>query len=79
MAAGEEAVIEIGEGQIQSRVGRAPHPDLTLSGPPRAILGLLTGTIDFDLARQLGLTAHGRRQVLKRLRPLRQPSDQVEA
>src|SRR3954462_12379552 len=42
IAAGQEAIIEIGGGQIHSRIGRAPDPDLTLTGPPRAILGLLT-------------------------------------
>jgi DNA-binding HxlR family transcriptional regulator len=71
VAAGEEAVIEIGGGQIQCRVGRAPDPDLTLTGPPRAILGLLTGMIGLDLATQLGLTTDGRRELLDRLQPLR--------
>ncbi|MFL6073820.1 MAG: winged helix-turn-helix transcriptional regulator [Mycobacteriales bacterium] len=74
VAAGEAAVIEIGGGQIHSRVGCAPHPDLTLAGPPRAILGLLTGMIDLDTATQLGLALHGRRDLLTRLRPLRQAS-----
>jgi DNA-binding HxlR family transcriptional regulator len=78
IAAGKEAVIEIGGGRIQSRVGRAPHPDLTLTGPPRAVLGLLTGMIDLDLATQLGLTTHGRHDLLKRLRPLRQASAHAE-
>src|SRR5882757_4564603 len=74
VAAGAEAVIEIGGGQIASRVGRAPHPDLTLTGPPRAVLGLLTGMIDLNGARKLGLTLHGRRGVLARLRPAANPA-----
>jgi DNA-binding HxlR family transcriptional regulator len=67
---GKEALVEIGGGEVQSRVGRAPHPDLTLTGSPRAILGLLTGVIDLDGAIRLGLTLDGRRDLLDRLRPL---------
>lgn len=70
ISAHNEAIIEIGGGRITSRVGRAPHPDLTLNGPPRAVLGLLTGMIDLKGAKQLGLTLHGRRAVLNRLRPI---------
>jgi DNA-binding HxlR family transcriptional regulator len=69
VAAGKEAVIEIGGGQITSRIGRAPHPDLTLAGPARAVLGLLTGAINLDVATKLGLTLQGRRSVLSRLQP----------
>jgi DNA-binding HxlR family transcriptional regulator len=72
VAAEKEAVIELGGGQIHSRVGRAPDPDLTLTGPPRAVLGLLTGLIDLDRATRLGLTTHGRRDLLDRLRPLQE-------
>jgi hypothetical protein len=79
IAAGKDALIEIGGGKIQSRVGRATHPDLTLNGPARAILGLLTGVIDLDTATQLGLTLHGKRTLLSRLRPLQQPAAHAEA
>ncbi|MFF0488543.1 winged helix-turn-helix transcriptional regulator [Nocardia sp. NPDC004068] len=64
------AVMEIGDGRIQTRVGRTDAPDLVLDGPANAVLGLLTGVIDLDLATQLGLTATGRHDVLGRLRPL---------
>ena len=70
IASGEQAVIEVGGGQVRSRIGRAADPDLVLEGPPRAILGLLTGVIDIDLATSIGLTARGRRDVLARLRPV---------
>ncbi|MFB9833402.1 winged helix-turn-helix transcriptional regulator [Actinoallomurus acaciae] len=70
LASGEQAVIEIGGGEVRARVGRAADPDLILEGPPRAILGLLTGVIDLDLATRMGLTGHGRRDVLARLRPV---------
>jgi DNA-binding HxlR family transcriptional regulator len=70
LASGEQAVIEVGGGQVRTRIGRAADPDLVLEGPPRAILGLLTGVIDIDLATRIGLTARGRRDVLARLRPV---------
>jgi DNA-binding HxlR family transcriptional regulator len=70
IAAESEVVIEVGGGQVTSRVGRAPEADLTLEGPPRAVLGLLTGAIDLATARKLGLSTHGRRDVLNRLQPL---------
>lgn len=70
LAADEHAVIEVGGGQVRTRVGRAAAPDLVLGGPPRAILGLLTGLIDFDVATEIGLTSRGRRDVLARLQPV---------
>jgi DNA-binding HxlR family transcriptional regulator len=70
LAAGEEAVIELGDGEVRIRVGRAADPDLLLEGPPRAILGLLTGMISIDQARVIGLTLAGRRDLLTRLRPV---------
>ena len=70
LASDEQAVIEVGGGQVRTRIGRAAEPDLVLDGPPRAILGLLTGVIDMDLAIKIGLTARGRRDVLARLRPV---------
>jgi DNA-binding HxlR family transcriptional regulator len=70
LAAGESAVIELRGGQIHTRVGRADKPDLVLDGPPRAVLGLLSGLIDLKQARQLGLSARGRAELLKRLRPV---------
>lgn len=70
IASGEEAVIEIGGGRVRTRVGRAADPDLVLEGPPRAVMGLLTGVIGIDVATTIGLTARGRRDVLARLRPV---------
>ena len=70
IAADEAAVVELRDGQVHTRVGRAAHADLTLEGPPRAVLGLLSGLIDVKRATQLGLSARGRRQLLTRLRPV---------
>ena len=70
VAAGEEAVIEVDGGQVRTRAGRATDPDLLLSGPPRAVLGLLLGKIGIDDATAIGLTTQGRRDVLARLQPV---------
>ncbi|MGW6742433.1 winged helix-turn-helix transcriptional regulator [Streptomyces sp. NPDC055025] len=70
IAAGELAVIELRNGQVLTRLGRATDPDLVLDGPPRAVLGLLSGVIDLERAVQLGLTTTGRRDLLTRLRPV---------
>jgi DNA-binding HxlR family transcriptional regulator len=69
VASGTSAVIEIGGGEVHTRVGRAADPDLVLDGPPRAVLGLLTGMIDINRASKIGLKVRGRRDVLTRLRP----------
>lgn len=70
VASDEQAVIEVGGGQVHTWIGRAADPDLVLDGPPRAILGLLTGVIDIGVATKIGLTVRGRRDVLARLRPV---------
>jgi hypothetical protein len=66
----EEAVIEIAGGQIRSYPGRTASPDAVVEGPPRAVLGLITGVIDVECALEIGLTTHGRGDVLRRLQPI---------
>jgi DNA-binding HxlR family transcriptional regulator len=68
IADGEAAVIELGDGQVRTRLGKAADPDLTLDGPPRAVLGLAAGLVDLERASMLGLSATGRRELLGRLR-----------
>ena len=70
IASGQHAVIELGDGSIRSRPGRADNPDLVAEGSARAILGLLTGVIDRATATGLGLTVKGRQELLDRLRPI---------
>lgn len=69
IADGELAVIELGDGSVRARVGATDAPDLTLTGPARAVLGLLLGMVDLKGARALGLSTKGRRELLSRLRP----------
>jgi DNA-binding HxlR family transcriptional regulator len=70
LAADETAVVELRDGGVHTRVGRAERPDLVLEGPPRAVLGLLSGLIDLEQAGRLGLTTQGRADLLERLRPV---------
>jgi DNA-binding HxlR family transcriptional regulator len=70
LAADQQAVLELGDGQITTRVGRADKPDLIIDGPPRAVLGLLTGGIDLNKATALGLSTHGKRALLRRIQPV---------
>ncbi|MFE1959031.1 winged helix-turn-helix transcriptional regulator [Streptomyces sp. NPDC059479] len=72
IASGESAVIELRSGQVHTRLGRATAPDLVLDGPPRAVLGLLSGLIDLERAGQLGLSTTGRQDLLTRLHPVTQ-------
>jgi len=67
IAGDKPAVIEVGGGEVHSRVGRATAPDLTLEGPPRLVLGLLAGMIDVGRATSSGLHITGNPDVLARL------------
>ncbi|MEV6773254.1 helix-turn-helix domain-containing protein [Nocardia sp. NPDC051030] len=69
ISSGEHAVLEVGAGQVDSRIGETADPDLILDGPPHTVLGLLTGVITLEQAVQLGLTTRGRRDILTRLQP----------
>jgi DNA-binding HxlR family transcriptional regulator len=67
IAGDKAAVIEVGGGEVRSRVGRAASPELTLEGPPRLVLGLLAGMIDVEGAIGSGLNLTGNSDVLDRL------------
>ncbi len=78
VASGESAVIELRNGRVHTRLGRATDPDLVLDGPPRAVLGLLSGLIDLERAGRLGMSATGRRDLLTRLCPVAQDRAHAE-
>jgi DNA-binding HxlR family transcriptional regulator len=68
IAADEEAVIELRDGGVHTRVGHADRADLVIEGPPRAVLGLVLGRLDLKAATSLGLSTHGQRSLLRRIR-----------
>jgi len=68
-AGGEPVVLETADGHVHARMGAVENPDATLSGPPHALLGVLSGHLDLDSARSLGLEYRGSPRVLARVRP----------
>jgi DNA-binding HxlR family transcriptional regulator len=66
---GEEPMtIGSAEGRVSVRPGRAAAPDLVLTGPPDATIGLLAGRIKPADAKARGLAITGDVRLLRRLR-----------
>jgi DNA-binding HxlR family transcriptional regulator len=70
LRAGEDSlVVEASEGVVTTRPGPADDPDAILTGPPHALLGLLSGALPLSRARERGVDLTGDEQVLERLVP----------
>jgi DNA-binding HxlR family transcriptional regulator len=69
---GRPAVVEVSGGEVRTRLGEAPAPDLVLDGHPRLILGLLSARLTPAEAGDRGLSITGDAAVLRRLQ--REPS-----
>ena len=68
----EPVVVEIGAGEVRARTasgrdGDLGPPDLVLSGPPKAILGVLSGKLPWGAATRAGVRSAGDRGVLARV------------
>ncbi len=61
--------VESANGEVRVRPGSAPSPEVILTGPPDAILGLLAGHIDAAAATEFGVQITGDGRRLTRLRP----------
>jgi len=61
--------IESVAGEIRVRPGQPRSPDLVVSGPPNAILGLLAGRLNKAQATAYGVSVLGDVRRLRRLRP----------
>lgn len=67
-------------GAVRVRPGPADAPNLVISGPPDAVVGLLAGALDKAGATRRGLTVQGDVRSLARLRnPGRSPSTRLPA
>jgi DNA-binding HxlR family transcriptional regulator len=65
---GEEPIaIETRDGAIDVNLGPVESPDATLAGPPRSVLGLLLGLLEFADAEAQGVSFEGDSAVLERL------------
>jgi DNA-binding HxlR family transcriptional regulator len=69
LRAGEEEpfTIEAAHGEISTRAGAADQPDLTLTGAPELILGVMAARLDVEEARARGLRWQGNLDALRRL------------
>jgi DNA-binding HxlR family transcriptional regulator len=56
-------------GTVRIRHGRAERPDAIVSGPPPAVLGLLTGKTTLAQARRHGVRFEGSAAALRRVQP----------
>jgi DNA-binding HxlR family transcriptional regulator len=69
---GEEPMtIRSAQGEVTVHPGQAAAPDLVLTGPPDAVIGLLARRIDHAEAKTRGLAVTGDIRLLRRLRPSR--------
>jgi DNA-binding HxlR family transcriptional regulator len=70
----EPIVLKPHDGTIDIELGSAEHPDAILSGPPKAILGLLLGFVDLPEAEATGVTYQGDHGILARVVAQKAPS-----
>jgi DNA-binding HxlR family transcriptional regulator len=74
--AGEQPMlVDVAEGTIRVHPGQSPDPNVTLTGTPSLVLGLLVGALDVDTARGRGLKVEGDFDTLHRVQPLIPPTD----
>jgi DNA-binding HxlR family transcriptional regulator len=65
----EPVVIRSSQGRVTMESGQAAAPDLVLTGPPDAVVGLLARKISASEAKALGLAVTGDARLLGRLVP----------
>src|SRR5579859_7331726 len=65
----EPMVIETVDGAVRARPGAAADPDLVLSGPPKLLLGAISGHLTLDEARARGLRCEGDLKAFERVAP----------
>ncbi|GAA3617947.1 winged helix-turn-helix transcriptional regulator [Microlunatus ginsengisoli] len=66
----EPVLIEVAGGAVHARTGRDaddPNPDLVISGPPKAVLGVISGKLPLGAAAGLGVRLGGEESVLSRV------------
>jgi DNA-binding HxlR family transcriptional regulator len=61
--------LETVDGAVHVRPGSAEHPNAVLTGTPRLVLGVLTGMLELDDARDLGLRYAGDQEAVRRVQP----------
>jgi DNA-binding HxlR family transcriptional regulator len=64
----EPIVIETRDGRIEEGRGRASDPDVTVTGEPGPVLGLMVGALDLADAKAAGVEVTGAPAVIERVR-----------
>jgi DNA-binding HxlR family transcriptional regulator len=65
----EPIVVQASGGTVRTTLGPAGEPDLTLTGPPRLLMGLLIGLLEPSEAQAAGVAFTGNRAALDRFAP----------
>ncbi len=68
-AAERPLVLETADGEVHVRRGQAAHPDAVLRGLPHPIMGLFSGLIGLEEAREQGVELEGDAGALERILP----------
>jgi DNA-binding HxlR family transcriptional regulator len=66
--ADEVLTVTSAAGSVEVRTGRAPSPDVVVTGPPELIIGLMSGALDKDVAVSRGVSILGNFADVERLR-----------
>ena len=66
----EPIVIETSDGRVETRVGAASAPDVTVTGEPTPTLGLVLGLLDLTAAKAAGVKYQGPPEALERLQAI---------
>jgi DNA-binding HxlR family transcriptional regulator len=62
-------VVQARDGAVHATLGAAEHPDATLAGPPRPIMGVLLGRLGLAEAQAEGMSFEGDPAILERIGP----------
>jgi len=77
-AGAQPMLVRVADGTIRVHPGTSPDPEVTLTGTPSLVLGLLVGALDVDTARARGLKIEGDVATLRRVQPLIPPTGKVD-
>jgi DNA-binding HxlR family transcriptional regulator len=68
-AGGDPVLVQVGGGEVRTRLGSDDDADMQLTGPPKVIVGLFTGKLTLADAKNYGLRSEGDPSVLARVQP----------
>jgi len=72
----EPMTIQTFEGKVRALRGPADHPDAMLTGPPRLVIGVLSGNLSLVDACNDGLILAGQADAVSRIRPRPAPTSE---